>query len=54
MRVLRIGRPPETRCDQVPDKPGAEMQHDTSVHQIELAATLNRLAWISTENYLPK
>jgi hypothetical protein len=43
IRGLLIGRPPETRCDQVPDKPGAEMQHDTSVHQIELAATLNRL-----------
>ena len=43
IRGLRIGRPPETRCDQMPDKPGAEMQHDTSVHQIELAATLNRL-----------
>ena len=43
IRELQIGRPPETRCDQVPDKPGAEMQHDTSVHQIELADTLNRL-----------
>jgi len=43
IRQLGIGRPPETRCDRVPDKPGAEMQHDTSVHQIELAGTLNRL-----------
>jgi transposase len=43
IRQLGIGRPPETRCDRVPDQPGAEMQHDTSVHQIELAGTLNRL-----------
>ena len=43
IRQLGIGRLPETRCDRVPDQPGAEMQHDTSVHQIELAGTLNRL-----------
>ena len=43
IRQLGIGRPPESRCDRVPDQPGAEMQHDTSVHQIELAGTLNRL-----------
>ena len=43
IRKLGIGRPQETRCDRVPDKPGAEMQHDTSVHLIELAGVLHRL-----------
>ena len=43
IRQLGIGKPQETRCDRVPDKPGAEMQHDTSLHQIELADVLNRL-----------
>lgn len=43
IRQLGIGRPQENRCDRVPDKPGAEMQHDTSPHQIKLAGMLNRL-----------
>jgi len=43
IRKLGIGRPQETRCERVPDKPGAEMQHDTSVYQIKLAGMLNRL-----------
>ncbi len=43
IRKLGIGRPQETRCDRVPDKPGAEWQHDTSVYQIKLADILNRL-----------
>src|SRR3990170_450007 len=40
LRQLGIGRPQESRCDRVPDQPGAEMQHDTSVYQIKLAGTL--------------
>ena len=43
IRELGIGRPQETRCDRVPDIPGAEMQHDTSVHRIKLADVSNRL-----------
>jgi transposase len=37
LRELGIGDSPQTRCDRVPDEPGAEMQHDTSVYQVELA-----------------
>lgn len=39
-RLLRdqgIGRLPEPRCERVPDEPGAEFQHDTSLYQIKLA-----------------
>jgi transposase len=43
VRSLGIGKPLETRCDRVPDKPGAEMQHDTSIYQIKLADMPNRL-----------
>lgn len=37
LRELGISRPQKQRCDQVPDQPGVEMQHDTSVYRIELA-----------------
>ena len=43
LRDLGIGRPPESRCERVPDKPGEEMQHDTSVYQIKLACTQTKL-----------
>jgi transposase len=43
LRELGISDPPKTRCHQVPDEPGAEMQHDTSVYQIELAGRRTRL-----------
>jgi transposase len=43
LRELGIGKPPKTRCDRVPDEPGAEFQHDTSVYQIKLADIPNRL-----------
>ena len=39
-RILReegISKPPKTRCDRVPDQPGAEMQHDTSPYRVKLA-----------------
>jgi len=45
-RMLReegIGTPSTSRCDQRPDEPGAEMQHDTTVYQVELGGTLTRL-----------
>ena len=36
LRELGISTPAKSRCDQLPDEPGAEMQHDTSVYTIEL------------------
>jgi len=39
-RMLRehaISKPAKTRCDRVPDQPGAEMQHDTSPYRVKLA-----------------
>jgi len=36
MRTLGIGTPQDTRCDHVPDVPGAEMQHDTSQYEVKL------------------
>ena len=38
-RMLRkqgLGLPASQRCDHVPDEPGREMQHDTTVYQVEL------------------
>lgn len=43
LRELGISDPPKTRCHQVPDEPGAEMQHDTSPYQVELAGRRTRL-----------
>ncbi|MGA2661655.1 MAG: hypothetical protein ABSH34_29585 [Verrucomicrobiota bacterium] len=43
LRQLGISDPPKTRCQQVPDEPGAEMQHDTSVYPVELAGRRVRL-----------
>jgi len=43
LRSMGIGKPQETRCEQVADKPGAEMQHDTSVYQVKLANIPTRL-----------
>ena len=37
LRQLGISRQPKVRCQHVPDEPGAEMQHDTSLYQVELA-----------------
>jgi hypothetical protein len=31
------------RCDRVPDEPGAEMQHDTTVYQVKLAGQPTKL-----------
>lgn len=36
LRQLGISRPQKERCAHVPDEPGAEMQHDTTVYQVEL------------------
>src|SRR5438876_1339621 len=37
LRELGISKPQKARCDRVPDEPGLEMQHDTSVYQVPLA-----------------
>jgi len=36
LRELGISNPQKPRCDRVPDEPGLEMQHDTSLYHIEL------------------
>ena len=43
MRELGLGKPPKARCDRVPDEPGAEMQHDTTVYQVKLSGKPSRL-----------
>lgn len=37
VRELGLGAPPQARCQRVPDEPGAEFQHDTTVYRINLA-----------------
>jgi transposase len=43
LRALGIGTPVKSRCAQVPDEPGAEMQHDTTVYTIKLDDKPTRL-----------
>ena len=43
LRELGLGRTKTTRCDRVPDEPGAEMQHDTSPYQIKLSGKRTKL-----------
>lgn len=43
LRLLGIGQPPASRCQQVPDEPGAEMQHDTSPFTVRLGSTPTKL-----------
>jgi len=40
---LGLGRPSSVRCDHVPDEPGAEMQHDTTLYWVRLAGQLVRV-----------
>lgn len=42
-RELGLGRPGKTRCDHVPDEPGVEMQHDTTVYKVKLAGHPTRV-----------
>ncbi len=37
LRSAGISKPAPARCDRVPDEPGAEMQHDTTVYRVKLA-----------------
>jgi hypothetical protein len=43
LREFGIGRAPKTRCDRVPDEPGAEMQHDTTVYTVKLGDKRTRV-----------
>ena len=43
LRELAISAAAKSRCEQVPDEPGAEMQHDTTVYQIGLEGKPTRL-----------
>ena len=36
LRELGIGTQRKKRCDRVPDEPGAEMQHDTTIYTVKL------------------
>ncbi len=36
LRQLGLGQNPGARCGQVPEEPGAEMQHDTTVYKLKL------------------
>ena len=37
LRDMGISATPKSRCDRMPDEPGAEMQHDTTVYRVKLA-----------------
>jgi transposase len=43
LRELGIGTRENARCDRVPDTPGSEMQHDTTVYRVKLGAELDRV-----------
>ncbi|MGH7970411.1 MAG: helix-turn-helix domain-containing protein, partial [Limisphaerales bacterium] len=43
LRQLGISLPASSRCDRVPDEPGAEMQHDTSPFTVALGQTSTKL-----------
>jgi hypothetical protein len=43
LRALGLGAPREERCARVPDEPGAEMQHDTTVYAMTVGGQPVRL-----------
>jgi transposase len=43
LRELDLGQSRSARCDRVPDEPGAEMQHDTTVYRVQLAEQPTRV-----------
>lgn len=43
LRELGLSRREPVRCDRVPDEPGAEMQHDTTVYRVKLAEQWTKL-----------
>jgi len=50
LRELGISKTKKVRCDRVPDEPGAEMQHDTTVYQLKLAGRRTKV--IASSLYL--
>ena len=50
LRQLSISQSKEGRCGQVPDEPGAEMQHDTTIYRVKLGEQSVRL--VATILYL--
>lgn len=50
IRVMGIGQKINKRCHQVPDIPGAEMQHDTTPHKIKIGG--RRISVICSGMYL--
>jgi transposase len=43
IQELSIAEPKSRRCDEVPDQPGAEMQHDTSDYKVSLGGKIVKL-----------
>ncbi len=43
VRELELGKVRNTRCDHVPDEPGVEMQHDTTVYKVKLSGKPTRV-----------
>ncbi len=43
LRKLGLGHNGPVRCDRVPDEPGAEMQHDTTIYQVKLVDKKTKL-----------
>ncbi len=43
VRELELGTIRSVRCDHVPDEPGVEMQHDTTVYQVKLSGKPTRV-----------
>lgn len=43
LRYLGISKSQQSRCGQVPDEPGAEMQHDTTLYRLKLGEQLHRV-----------
>lgn len=43
VRELDLGKSRSARCDHVPDEPGVEMQHDTTVYQVKLSGKPTRV-----------
>ncbi|MDD5719954.1 MAG: helix-turn-helix domain-containing protein [Candidatus Krumholzibacteria bacterium] len=43
VRELELGKVRNARCDRVPDEPGVEMQHDTSVYKVKLSGKPTRV-----------
>jgi len=50
IRELNLGQPKNQRCDQQPDEPGAEMQHDTSPYIVKFGT--NRVKVVASIIYM--